>query len=151
MPDTPTPKLGLLRPKLGKKPWKKEWDFNMGLLDNKVGGLIDGTVSAGNALSVQGAAIVSFLRETTGTVTGTFNDGTTTDVTVDHSATIIFDLSTQPVFTTIAGVAFILLANRPSTANIDEGGKFTVRIVNTSGGPVLGSSMSWRRKGLKLG
>lgn len=150
MPDTPTPKRGYLRPKLGKKPWKKEWDFNFGKLDSDVGGLIDGTVSAGNALSIQGAALAAFFQETTGTLSGSFSDGTTTIVEIDHSATIIFDIPTEPVFTNISGVTFILVGNRATTGNSDYGGKFRVQVTNNSGSPLDGTTVTWRRKGLKV-
>lgn len=148
MPDTPTPKLGLLRPRLGKKPWKKEWDFNMALLDTQLGGLLDGSVPAHTALGVDPTGITSNVVEIVGDCgIASVGDASSLDIDVDHSSTMIFSMPSDPIFTSIAGVEVFPLLGRAGLTGTDYGGKFRVRVENNSGGTITGSQLTWRRRG----
>lgn len=151
MPDSPTPKRGLLRPRLGKKPWKTDWDFNFLKLDTDVGGLIDGTIPAGRALRVFGSAVSAFIYVATGDLgAASIPAGEVQEIFVDHTASVIFDLPAAPAFSPIADVHFVLLGELVSTNDTNYGGTFIVRVENYSASTVLGVSILWRRKGLKF-
>lgn len=150
MPDTPTPKRGYLRPKLGKKPWKKEWDFNWGKADDDVGGLLDGTKPAGKALSIDPTALIAAIIEITGDLgASTFLDATSIDTEVDHTGTLTYALPAEPIFLAPGGVKIIPLSDRTALTTADYGGKFRVRVENNSGGAVNGTSITWKRRGIK--
>jgi len=151
MPDTPTPKIGLLRPKLGKTPWKKEWDFNMGLLDTDVGGLLDGSVPAGKALTIDPTALIPIVVEISGNLgSTTFPDQTTTSIIIDHSSTVSYILPAEPIFTAPVNVTIQSVGNRNGLTPTDYGGRFQVNVTNTSGAPVTGTSIQWKRRGIKV-
>lgn len=154
MPDTPTPKIGLVRTSLGSKPWKKGQDYNWALLDTLVGGLQDGSVPAGVANTVALSALTALVQSTSGDLTsiGNMADGVLTKVIVDHSADKLFDFPCEPIVAcTVSGVDISILANRAISLNSTEyGGKFCITINNQSGGTLAGSTITWVRKGLKF-
>lgn len=150
MADTPTAKLGLFRPKLGKKPWKREWDFNMALLDDRVGGILDGTHTVGRAAALEPTGLIEAIIEITGSLSPTsFPNATSTDVEIDHTSTAVFALPAQPIFLATGGVKIIPLADRTALSTNDYGGKFRVRVENNSGGTVAGSAITWARRGIR--
>src|SRR5437773_6476687 len=93
MPTTPANRLGLHRPPLGKRPWKKDWDQAMGILDAKIGTLIDqvATLQSGGA----GDPTVTITGDLTGVTIAT---GTSEDIEVNHSDTKIFSFQLEPIF-----------------------------------------------------
>lgn len=155
MPDTITPKIGLVRVALGAKPWKKQEDFNWLLLDTLVGGLEDGSVPAGVANSVSLTALNGLVATFTGDLTsiGNISDGAIIEVLVDHSVSDgILDIPCAPIANcSVSNVPILYLANRASSLdNTEYGGKFRLRIENQSGSTVAGSTITWKRKGLKF-
>lgn len=153
MADTPTPKRGYLRPKLGTRPWKNHWDFNWTKADSEIGGLIDGSVPAGRALTVVGTWYSPHIVEITGNldIGGLIPDGTFQDIRIDHTGSAIFDLPCEPiVFVNIGGVHAVLLAERQSLLSDEYGGVFSVRIENNSGGDIDPSLLTWSRKGWRF-
>lgn len=153
MADTPTPKRGYLRPKLGTRPWKNHWDFNWTKADAEVGGLLDGSVPAGTALNVSGTWYAPHIAETSGNldIGSTINDGDFQDIRVDHKAAMTFDLPCAPIILiNIPGVHAVLLGERQTLLNDELGGVFVVRIENNSGGVVDPATFTWSRKGWKF-
>lgn len=151
MADTPTPKRGLLRPPLGKKPWKEDWDYNFLKLDNDVGGIVDGSIAIGNATRFANKLPSEYVGSITGTFTGvSFFDNQIRVVKVDHSGDVIFDVPSDPVFVVSSGIRVIPEGNRDGTTDIDYGGIFFVRVENSSGSTVDGSTIAWKRKGFKV-
>jgi hypothetical protein len=122
------------------------------LLDQQVGGLKDGSVVAGIAAQIESSALIPFIDDVTGTLSGiSVGIGATVIATVDHTQAIIFDLPAEPIMSPPAGVNCLPLMNRSSSLNNAEyGGKFALEIVNTTSGIIDGSSINWRRKGIKL-
>lgn len=152
MPDTPTPNIGLKRPRLGSKPWKSDVDFNWGKIDSEIGGLKTGTVTAGVARNIEGAALTPFIDELTGTLSGTTIAGqSNVTISVDHSSVLIFDLPAVPIFAPPAGVQCLPVQTRLSSLNnVEYGGKFAVRVENSGISSVNGVNITWRRKGIKV-
>lgn len=153
MPDTPTPKRGFLRPKLGKRPWKSEWDTNWLKADNDIGGLIDGSIPAGAASEVTGTWYVAHILQLSGTldIGGLIDDGVHQDIRVDHISAGVFDLPGEPIFTiTTPSVHAVLLYERSLVSVNERGGVFVVRIENNSGSSFDPSTVTWSRKGWKF-
>jgi len=152
MPNTPTPKRGLLRPPLGKKPWKSDWDFNFLKLDNDVGGMIDGTIAVGNSTRFGNKLPADYIQSTTGDLSGIdFLDNQIRIVKVDHSASIVFDLPSEPIFVMpTSGIRAVMQGERDSSSDTNYGGTFYVGIENSTGSTISGVLITWKRKGFKL-
>lgn len=153
MADTFTTNLKLHLPQLGKKPWKSDWDFNFTKLDQVIGGLtVDGSVHAKIADSIPGSALVPFIQSVTGDLDGmsTLAAGETTEVRVDHTSDIIFDFPLEPIFTAPGGVNIFVLCERNALSAAEYGGVFKIRVENHTDSPLLGTDVSWLRKGLAL-
>lgn len=153
MAISPTPKRGYLRPRLGTRPWKNEWDYNFTKLDSDVGGLLDGTLNAKNAENVVGIWYAAHTTQVSGDLNtgGLIADGTSQDIRVDHSADVIFDLPCEPIVEiTLGGVHATLLADRQNLTNGEYGGGFVVRVENTSGADIDPAFLTWTRKGWKF-
>lgn len=152
MADTPTPKRGLLRPALGKKPWKEDWDYNFLKLDGDVGGLIDGTIAAGNSTRFANKLPAEFISTVSGTLDGlVFTDNQIRVIKVDHSATSVFDVPSAPVFVLpTSGIRVVHHCEADSLSDNDYGGTFYVGIENSTGMTISGNLITWRRKGFKI-
>jgi len=137
MPNTPTPRIGFLRPPLGKRPWKREWDFNWGLADSKIGALND------SVATLQGATPDTI----TGDLTGFTIPSGILDIEVDHSATRIFAEPLAPIFSVGTGVRVIMLGDRPDLTDTSYGGFFRIRVENSTSSDVDGATIGWARKG----
>ena len=150
MPDTPTPKLGLLRPPLGKKPWKEDWDFNFLKLDNIVGGLVDGTVQAGDTILIGGKTPAQLVQTVSGTLAGIdVLDNTVRQVEIDHSTDVVFDSPSAPRLVVPSGVRSVVVGDSESLSSTAYGGTFRISIENSSGATVSGVNITWRRSGYK--
>lgn len=150
MADTPTSKLGLFRPRLGKKPWKREWDFNFSLLDDRVGGILDGTYTVGKAAAIEPTALIAAIVEITGNLSpNSFPNAVSTDIEVDHTSSAVFAMPASPIFLVTGGVKIIQLLDRTTLGTNDYGGKFRIRVENNSGGTVAGSTITWARRGIR--
>jgi hypothetical protein len=154
MADTFTVNYKLRLPQLGKKPWKSDWDNNFTKIDQLLGGLIiDGSVCAKCATSIDPTAISAFIESTTGDLTGAASipAGETAEIRIDHSADIVFDFPLDPIFLAPVGVNCILVGDRTVALNASEyGGVFVVRVENHTGSTLLVTSVTWLRKGFKL-
>jgi hypothetical protein len=149
MPDTPTPKRGLLRPVLGKKPWKEDWDFNFLKLDGDVGGLIDGTIAAGNSSRFGSKLPAEYVQTVSGTLAGlVFLDNQIRVVEVDHSASVVFDIPGPAAFVLpTSGIRVVHHGEVASLSDADYGGTFYVGVENSTGSTISGQSITWRRTG----
>lgn len=153
MADTLTTNLKLRLPRLGKKPWKSDWDFNFTKVDQIVGGLtIDGSVCAVCAETIHGTALVPYIQMITGDLSGIspILPGETREFRVDHTTQMVFDLPSSPIFDPPADVNVIVLADRGVLTATEYGGVFYVRVENRSSSSVSGTALSWMRKGLKI-
>jgi len=122
---------------LGKRPWKREWDFNWALADSKIGALND------SVATLQGATPDTI----TGTLTGFTIHSGILDIEIDHSATRIFAEPLEPIFSVGTGVSVIILGDRPSLTDTSYGGFFRVRVENRNSVDVDGATIGWARKG----
>jgi len=151
MADTVTVNLKLKLPRLGKKPWKREWDFNFTLLDQKVGGILDGSIAAKRAETIDPTALVPYIQSVSGTLSGVIVPSEEVrEVRMDHSSTMVFDLPLNPIFVVPINVNIVLLGDRASLSASEYGGIFIVRIENHSNSSVDGATINWTRKGIKL-
>lgn len=153
MADTTTINYKLKLPQLGKKPWKTDWDFNFTKVDQLLGGLIiDGSVHAKVADSIDGSSLEPFIQSTTGTLAGASDipAGETHEIRIDHSGDMVFDLPLTPIFTVPDDVNCLLIADRSALDANEYGGVFVVRVENHSGSTVAAGDIAWLRKGLKI-
>lgn len=153
MANTVTANMKFKLPQLGKKPWKSDWDTNWTIADQVLGGLtVDGSVHAKIADAIPGSALTPFIQTVSGDLSAAapIPAGETHEMRVDHSADLIFDIPSDPIFLVPStDVNVVLLGERQALSDTETGGVFTVRIENHSDSTVNGSDISWQRKGLK--
>lgn len=151
MADPTTPNRGLRLPALGKKPWKSDWDFNFEQLDGDIGDILRGTLTVGEAASIQPGALTPFITSVSGDLGAiSVPDGEIQEFSVDHSVQVRFDIPAEPIFIVPAGVTIVLLGNRSGLTFDAYGGTFQVRVENFSGSSLSGASVNWQRKGWKI-
>lgn len=152
MADTLTVNLKLRLPRLGKKPWKSDWDFNFTKIDQLLGGLvIDGSTCAVCAQTIHSTALDPYIISITGDLGSvTIPAGETREYRVNHSSLATFRLPSDPIFTAPTNVNVVILAERNALTAFEYGAVFHVRIENRSDTDVSGTLLTWMRRGIVI-